>query len=234
MIGLFDSGLGGLFLLKELNKKFPNQSFVYLADKMHFPYGDKTSSFLRSLVRENVEFLMSQGAERVIVACNTASAFLEKPESYPVPVMGVIESALKQAEKYSINKKVGLLATEGTVHSRAFLIKEKALNLNLQIYQQACPLLAPFVEKRGWLMTHMECDGREEEEHFFEWSVRQKGPEKQIPSHSGGKKERVETLSLLLEEYLQPLINKGVDTVIPGCTHYLYLKTGDYQLYRKK
>lgn len=197
MIGVFDSGVGGLFLLKELHKKFPKQSFVYLADKAYFPYGGKSFSFIRNLVKKNIEFLTVQGARQVIVACNTASVILESGDSYPVPVMGVIEPSLRQAEKKSINKKVGLLATVGTVKSQVFLKKAKALNLDLHIYQQACPRLAPFVEQGGW--------------------------ETSTGKGSGINKDK--TLYFLLKEYLQPLISKGVDTVIMGCTHYLYLES---------
>ncbi len=192
MIGIFDSGLGGIFLLKELSQQFPKQSFIYLADRKNFPYGEKSSSLVRSLVKKNINFLINQGAEHIIVACNTASVTLRDADFHQVPVKGVIEASLRQAKKDSLNKKVGLLATLGTVKSQVFLKKLKKLNFNLQIYQQACPLLAPFVEQGGW----------------------------NINRHIAKNKE----LDSLLEKYLQPLINKGVDTVIMGCTHYLYLE----------
>ena len=194
MIGIFDSGLGGMFLLKELNKKFQKKSFVYLADRKNFPYGEKNSSLVRSLVRKNVDFLASQRVEHIIVACNTASVVLRNEDFYPVPVTGVIEASLKQAKKNSINKKVGLLATVGTVTSQSFITKAEKLNLNLQIHQQACPQLAPFVEQGGWETNNMQNELKNTELHS------------------------------LLEEYVQPLINKGVDTIIMGCTHYLYLE----------
>lgn len=199
MIGIFDSGIGGLFLLKKLHKKFPKQSFVYLADKAHFPYGEKSFSFIRDLVKKNMEFLVAQGAKRIVVACNTASITLEKENFYSIPVMGVAEASLRQAKKDSRNKKVGLLATEGTVRSRAFLKKEKDLSLDLQIYQQTCPELASFVENGGWKISQGK--------------------------YIGDNKDKSERLSVLLEEYLQPLMDKGVDTVIMGCTHYLYLES---------
>lgn len=199
MVGVFDSGIGGLFLLRELNKKFPEQSFVYLADRVHFPYGEKSISFVHSLVKKNVEFLSHQGVEQVIVACNTASVTLEENEgAYSVPVTGVIKASLRQAQEDSVNKKVGILATTETVQSQAFLKKAKDLNFDLQIYQQACPLLAPFVEQGGWEINHGQFEN--------------------------DKVEKTKKLSSLLQEYLQPLISKEVDTVIMGCTHYLYLE----------
>ena len=194
MIGIFDSGIGGMFLLKELCKKFPKKSFVYLADRKNFPYGEKSFSFIQSLVKKNMHFLANQGAEHIIIACNTASVTLKEEDAYPVPVTGVIEAALKQAQKDSLNKKVGLLATVGTVKSQAFLKKAKKLNFDLQIYQQACPLLAPFVERGSWNTNEKQDIAKNKE------------------------------LTFLLKKYLQPLINKGVDTIIMGCTHYLYLE----------
>ena len=209
MIGVFDSGIGGLFLLKELSKRFPKQSFIYLVDKTHFPYGEKGFSCIRALVKKNVDILVSHGAEQVIAACNTASIVLGEENNYPVPVKGVIEASLKQANRDSINKKVGLLATVRTVHSQAFLKKAKELNFDLHIYQQACPLLAPFVEQGGW-------------------KINQEQSEKDNINHSQNEK-----LSPLLQEYLKPLINKGIDTVILGCTHYLYLKSAIWKFFGK-
>ena len=191
MIGVFDSGLGGLFLLKELHKQFPGQGFIYLADQAGFPYGEKSAPAVRALVKKNIEFLAGQGARQVIVACNTATVVLEEAGALPVPTRGVIEPALRQANQDSKNKKVGVLATEGTVRSRFFEQKAKKLNLGVTVYQQACPRLAPFVEEGGW---------------DLEFADREK---KLFP---------------LLEEYVRPLMDKGVDTVIPGCTHYLYLQ----------
>lgn len=194
MIGIFDSGVGGIFILKELYKKFPIKSFVYLADQENFPYGEKDLSFVRSLVKKNVYFLANQGVEHIIIACNTASVTLTEEDAYPIPVTGVIEAALKQAQKDSINKKVGLLATVGTVKSEVFLKQAKKLNFNLQIYQQPCPLLAPFVERGGWSINKKQDIAKSKE------------------------------LAALLKKYLSPLLNKGVDTIIMGCTHYLYLE----------
>ena len=207
MIGIFDSGLGGLFLLKELNQQLPKQSFIYLADQKNFPYGEKSSSLICSLVKKNIRFLATKRVEHIIVACNTASVHLNNIESsYPIPVTGVIDASLRQAKKDSLNKKVGLLATLGTVKSQAFLKKAEKLNLNLEIYQQACPLLAPFVEQGGWsifLVKEKETMSKHQTDTLI---------------------EKNKELNSLLEKYLQPLINKGIDTVIMGCTHYLYLK----------
>lgn len=201
MIGIFDSGIGGIVLLKALSKKMPRESFVYLADTVNFPYGEKPSSTIHTLVKKNLDFLIAQKAKQIIVACNTASITLESQNSYPVPVMGVIEASLKQANKHSLNKKVGLLATTATVKSEIFMKKAQKLNLNLEIYQQACPLLAPFVEQGAWILNQEHNNNQEQ------IKIQKK---KILP---------------LLQEYLNPLISQGADTIILGCTHYLYLKS---------
>ncbi len=209
MTGLLDSGVGGLFLLKALCQKGAEKHFIYLADQKHFPYGEKSFSQVRSLVAKNVKFLTDQGACRVVVACNTATAVLKRENKgqspnksqgtnksqSPVPVMGVISASLKQAEKDSQNGRVGVLATKGTVHSQAFLKEKEITAPHLNIYQSACPLLAPFVERVGPVLC------------------------------SGGLTPAMKSrLFSLLDLYIPPLLHKGVDTIIMACTHYLYLK----------
>ena len=215
MIGILDSGQGGFFLLHKLYQSFPNQDFVCLMDKAHFPYGEKSQAELRSLLRKNIKFLTQQGAEQVIVACNTASAVLEKPSAYPLPVKEIISASLKQASQYSQNKKVGVLATKGTVESQAFITQSKKLNQNLHIYQQACPLLAPFVESFGPLSKN-----------FAPSSVAMDTSKKTaIPLLDNSLYTiKNKKLTPLLKQYLEPLVAKGVDTLILGCTHYLYLQ----------
>ena len=192
---------------------------MYLADQKHFPYGDKDSTYIRNLLKENVCFLNHQGAKRVIVACNTASAVLEKTAgAYPIPVTGVILASLKQAQKESQNGKVGLLATTGTVRSQAFLqiatelVAKTKSPRPIKIYQQACPLLAPFVEKEGWKL----------------WLDHHKTLSQGISTKSRSEKKVAEALSpqtlRLLDRYIPPLLDRGVDTIILGCTHYLYLR----------
>ena len=232
MIGILDSGQGGLFLLHKLYQRFPKQDFVCLMDKAHFPYGEKSPNVLRSLLRKNINFLTQQGVKEVIVACNTASVVLEKPSAYPVPVKEIISASLKQAYQYSQNKKVGVLATKGTVESKAFLIKSKKLNQDLHIYQQACPSLAPFVEQFGPLSQ--EGVAPTTERGVAPTTKRGVAPttvpmdtskEKAIPLLDDSLYTiQNKKLLPLLNKYLKPLVTKGVDTVILGCTHYLYLQ----------
>ena len=261
MTAVLDAGIGGLLILRALIKKFPKEPFIYLADQKHFPYGDKNSTYIRNLLKENVCFLNHQGAKRVIVACNTASAVLEKTAgAYPIPVTGVILASLKQAQKESQNGKVGLLATTGTVRSQAFLqiaTESEARTRSprpIKIYQQACPLLAPFVEKEGWklwldhhktLSQKISTKSRSERKVAEALSPprqagRQAGrqglPHGVCPTEfaprglphgvcpTGSVPRSLPHARRLLDRYIPPLLDRGVDTIILGCTHYLYLR----------
>ena len=146
LIGAFDSGLGGLLLIKTLSRRFPQEQFVYFVDAHHFPYGEKSTNTLCSIVNKNIQFLMQQKVDLIVVTCNTASSVLET-KNYSTPVMGIIESTLKQADACSKNKCLGLLATEATVRSNAYLKTAEQFGLSLDIHQQACPLLAPIIQK---------------------------------------------------------------------------------------
>ena len=156
MTGIFDSGVGGLLILQDLMKQIPYSPFIYLADTKHFPYGNKNALQIHSLVKNNVEYLVSKGADNIIIACNTASTVLADSQ-YSVPVVGVIEVALEQAKVLSRNGQVVVLATEATVKSNIYIQKNEELKTHLHIYQQACPLLAPYVEEGSGQAIPISC-----------------------------------------------------------------------------
>lgn len=199
--GVLDSGVGGLFVLKELVKLSPSLPFVYLADTLHFPYGEKSFSEIQALVRKNIELLVRRGVSEVLVACNTASSVLEG-EGYSVPVKGIIKSSLQQAQQITENGKVGVLATEATVKSQAFEKQARVLNGKLQVYQKACPYLAPFVEQKSTLRAKSNLN----EENLV-------------------KKKLIKDVTTLLD--------KGTDTLILACTHYLYFKPWLVRYFKK-
>ncbi len=202
MTGVLDSGVGGLFVLKELLKLYPSHRFVYLADTLHFPYGEKSLSQLKTVVKKNIRFLAERGVSEVLVACNTASCTLEDKKTYLVPVKGIIKSSLQQAQSLSQNGKVGVLATEATVHSQVFVKKARALSGTLQIYQKPCPWLAPFVElSLGPVQKDV------------------------VNKEALVKKKLLKDVRVLLE--------KGTDTLILGCTHYLYFKSWLVSYFKK-
>ncbi|MFM8270578.1 MAG: glutamate racemase [Pseudomonadota bacterium] len=153
-IGVFDSGLGGLSVLKELALAMPSENFVYLGDIARLPYGTKSRVVVSKYSISCANFLVGQGIKALVVACNTASALAlpELQKSLGIPVMGVIEPGVKSALQLSHqtqNKQILVLATEGTVKSEAYLKEFKNQGFQERVEQLACPLLVPLAEE-GW------------------------------------------------------------------------------------
>lgn len=152
MIGIFDSGIGGLSVVKTIERHLPDCNLIYFGDTARFPYGIKGPEVIKKYSRENAEFLISQGAKIIIVACNTASAVaLEylKQQFPAVPIFGVIEPAAIAAVKITKNGRIGIIGTRATINSGIYKQKLKEINSNLNIYSEACPLLVSLIEE-GW------------------------------------------------------------------------------------
>jgi glutamate racemase len=145
-LGVFDSGVGGLTVLKSLVEKLPHENFIYLGDTARVPYGSKPLGMVRSFAKEISLELISRGVKGIVIACNTASSasLPSLADELPVPVWGVVEPGVEAAKKVS-KGKVGVLATPGTVKSRAYQSRlEKA---GLEVWAKACPLFVPIVEE---------------------------------------------------------------------------------------
>lgn len=151
MIGVFDSGIGGLTVVKALLDQVPGYDIVYFGDTAHTPYGSKSPDTVIGYALENTEFLLNQGAQIIVVACNTASsvAFKSIVEKFDVPVFEVITPAVKFSIKNSSSLKIGIIGTRATINSGAYEKKIKHLEPEARIYSKACPLLVPLVEE-GW------------------------------------------------------------------------------------
>lgn len=150
-IGVFDSGVGGLTVLKALKKRWPYENFVYLADTARLPYGSKSLATIHNYVEQNVQALMKFGVKAVIVACNSASAaILERPLECAVPLLNVIQPGARKAVEVSASKKIGVLGTRATVFSEAYVHAIKRIGSDVEVHQQACPLWVPLVEE-GWI-----------------------------------------------------------------------------------
>lgn len=144
MIGLFDSGIGGLSVLKTLIENYPKQSFVYLGDTARLPYGTKSSETVKRYTEQNLQFLKEKGATSIVSACHSASsAILEHDIESSLPLFNVIEPACRQALEVTKNKNIGLIATQTTVSSGQY---QKQIP---DLQSVACPLLVPLVEA-GW------------------------------------------------------------------------------------
>ena len=193
-IGVFDSGFGGLMILKHLVSAMPEYNFIYLGDSARVPYGPRSSAEVYSFTEQAMEFLIEvKNCDLVIIACNTASSeALRKIQQEYLPkidplkrVLGVVIPACEEAIKLTQNNKIGVMATVGTVKSGSFEVELKKLNSDVIVVQHACPHLVPIIES--------------------------------------GKHES-EATKHILEDYLAPIIQAGVDTLILGCTHYEILK----------
>lgn len=158
MIGIFDSGFGGLTVFKEIKKALPDYSYIYLGDNLRSPYGGRSQEAIFEFTKQAVDFLFKQGCQLVILACNTASSeALRKlqqewlPKAYPDRrILGVICPLAEEAAKVSRFGRIGVVGTKATVSSNAYQRELNHQNPQLKIFQNACPLLVPLIEE-GWL-----------------------------------------------------------------------------------
>ena len=151
-IGVFDSGIGGLTVLKTLRDSLPDESFVYLGDTARVPYGNKSPETVLRFSRENIAFLMEQGVKFVVVACNTASAEAVPTlqGEFPVPIVGVLEPGVRAALKATKNNRIGVIGTAGTIRSDAYQKRIRELSPKAEVTARPCPLFVPLVEE-GWV-----------------------------------------------------------------------------------
>ncbi|MCP4200930.1 MAG: glutamate racemase [bacterium] len=148
-IGVFDSGVGGLTVVRALKRRLPNESILFLGDTARLPYGIKSRKTIARYTQRNVEFLERRGVKAVVVACNTASALGLSEVSPNVPLWGVVEPGAARAARVS-KRCVGVLGTESTVLSEAYQQAILEHRPELEVVSQACPLFVPLVEE-GWL-----------------------------------------------------------------------------------
>ena len=184
-IGVFDSGVGGLTVVKHLISAMPNENIIYLADYKHMPYGDKTNEEIIKYVLDDVKFLNTFPLKAIVIACNTADSIASEyiKQKYDIPVYGVILDASKKAIEVTSNNKIGVIATTAAINSNEYARQINNLNKNALVYSKACPFLAPMIEEGKFDI------GNEE-------------------------------IRLILKDYLSPLIENDIDTLILGCTHY--------------
>lgn len=183
-IGVFDSGFGGLTALRQLQKELPDEDYIYFGDTARVPYGGRDKATLSRFACEDIALLRSFGVKAILVACGTISSVLleEIKGEYPIPLVGVIESAATAASIATRNGKIGIWGTAASIGSGAYARRLSALGYD-DTTAVPCPKLVPLIEA-----------GRTSAEDPM---VRQ-----------------------ALEEYLEPILKAGADTLILGCTHY--------------
>lgn len=186
-IGVFDSGLGGLTVVKQIFSYIPQESVTYFGDTARLPYGTKSVKTVQTFSLQIAHFLQRQGVKLIVVACNTASsAALEMlKENIDIPVIGVIEPGARAAIKSPKNKRIGIIGTTATISSGIYERELHKFNSSVKVYSAACPLFVPLVEE-GWIDSKVT--------------------------------------EMVAEEYLKPILNKKIDTLVLGCTHYPLLK----------
>ncbi len=188
-IGVFDSGVGGLTVWRELRRRLPQESIIYFGDTARVPYGDRSRAEILQFGHEIVEWLVSCPVKLIVVACNTSSALaLDRlREECPVPILGLILPGAREAVQRG--QRIGVIATPATVASGAYtqalleIATEEARSVGCR--EQACPEFVPLIESGCWQDPDL---------------------------HS--------TIQDVAREYLQPLLDRSIDTLIYGCTHY--------------
>lgn len=150
-IGIFDSGIGGLTVVKEVVRLLPFENIVYFGDTARVPYGIKSKDTIVKFSLENTLFLLGHDVKAIVIACNTSSS-LALPvirKHFKIPIIGVIMPGAKEAVYATKNKKIGVIGTRATVNSGAYEQEVKKLDSGIKVYSQACPMFVPIVEE-GW------------------------------------------------------------------------------------
>ena len=148
-IGIFDSGLGGLTVVKQIIKLLPHEDIVYLGDTARVPYGTRSREIVQQFSLEDADFLLKKDVKIIVVACNTASAFAGEflKKKLNVPVFEVITSASEYAVQKTSNKKIGIIGTRGTIGSGAYQKAIKKFDKSVKVFSKECPLFVPFIEE---------------------------------------------------------------------------------------
>ena len=151
-IGVFDSGVGGLTVAREIMRQIPNEKIIYFGDTARVPYGSKSKETITKYSRQIVHFLQEQHVKAIVVACNTASAYAldEIEKETHIPMIGVVKPGAKVAAEATNNGRIGVIGTEGTVGSRIYSTYINEINPNIKVIGKACPLFVPLVEEGLW------------------------------------------------------------------------------------
>lgn len=151
-IGVFDSGIGGLTVVKRIAAALPEENIVYFGDTARVPYGSKSNDTVIEYSIEDAKFLMQKNVKAIVVACNTASsiAMNELKKNFNVPIIGMIEPGSQTAVNTSKNNRIGVIGTRATISNKAYSKKIRELKPDIQVFEKACPLFVPLAEE-GWM-----------------------------------------------------------------------------------
>ncbi|GMU85840.1 MAG: glutamate racemase [Ignavibacteriales bacterium] len=151
-IGVFDSGIGGLTVVKEIMAKLPNERIIYFGDTARVPYGSKSNETVIEYSLQDAAFLAQKNVKIIVVACNTASsvAIPALRARFNVPVVGMIEAGSEYAAKETTEKKIGVIGTRSTITNRSYSKELKRIDTQIDVFEKACPLFVPLAEE-GWI-----------------------------------------------------------------------------------
>jgi glutamate racemase len=182
-LGFFDSGVGGLTVVRAVQELLPAEDILYLGDTARLPYGSKSPETIRQFADEDARFLIERGVKAIVVACNTATAHALPGlrDKFRLPILGVIDAGVESALSNPAAERIGIIATRGTIQSHAYQHALAMRRTGLIIHAVPAPLLVPLVEE-DWI------------------------------NHSATE--------IILKTYLDPLVERGIDTLLLACTHY--------------
>lgn len=182
-IGVFDSGLGGLTTVREIQRIMPGEDIIYFGDTGRVPYGNRSRETIIRYTKDDIDFLLRHDIKLIIAACGTASsvALPVLQDKYDIKIMGVLESTCRKAVEVTKSGRIGVIGTSGTIKSGKYTELINSLNPDARVFSNACPMFVPLVEN-GYAAS--------------------------------------EAAKLIARDYLMPLKNAEVDTLILGCTHY--------------
>lgn len=198
MIGVFDSGVGGLTAVKEIKQMIPHENIIYVGDTARVPYGTRSEETIIKYAKENVEFLISKNVDAILVACGTVSAIAlsELRNAFSVPIIGIVEAAAECAVNTTRNGIIGVIGTTATIKSNQYNKYIKILDKNCRVISIPCPLLVPLIEngfiEQDNLITNLVC------EHYL----------------NDIKASSADTLILGCTHY--PIVEKNIQSILPG------------------
>lgn len=203
-IGVFDSGFGGLTVAREIAKALPQESLIYVGDSARCPYGPRDLSEVDGFVQQIGAWLVAQGVKMIVIACNTATAagLAHAQRTFPVPIIGVVEPGARAAVHATRNRRVGVIATKGTIDSDAYAKAIRHIDAGITVFSTATPRFVEIAE-RGIRMAE--------------------GPVEDYTSLASKVYIRP-AFQEIAKEYLEPLRRCEIDTLVLGCTHYPLLK----------
>ena len=151
-IGVFDSGIGGLTVVKELMRQLPGEDIIYLGDTAHLPYGTKSAATIIRFTLDNILFLLKQNVKLIIIACNTASSLALEAirHHFRIPIIGVIQPGAREAANATRTRCIGVIGTRATINSKSYESQIRRIDPSIKTISQACPLFVPLVEE-GWI-----------------------------------------------------------------------------------